>query len=69
MKNDKYLICQYEVPKLLYSICFCMCLGKESGQLYSYPCKRWRRKKSCLPYAEIAVSKHGDIETGDMGQY
>ncbi|XP_013397339.1 zinc finger protein ubi-d4 [Lingula anatina] len=38
--------------------------GTRAGQIYSYPAKRWRKKKRAVPLEEISITKATDIETG-----
>ncbi|XP_064604045.1 zinc finger protein ubi-d4 B-like [Liolophura sinensis] len=39
--------------------------GQHFGQLYTYPAKRWKKKKSFF-YSDLKVAKAGDIETGKL---
>ena len=37
------------------------------GQLYSYPAKRWKKKKGSFFASDPRLARHGDIETGEAG--
>lgn len=44
--------------------------GRSFGQIYSYPAKRWKKKKRSYFASEIRLaSKVGDIETGEAGKF
>ncbi|XP_050391946.1 zinc finger protein ubi-d4 A isoform X2 [Patella vulgata] len=38
--------------------------GQRHGQLYTYPCKRWKKKKHSF-FSQMGSSKLSDLETGD----
>ena len=43
--------------------------GQFAGQIYSYPARRWRkRKQAFIPPPEVHVTKASDIETGEAGK-
>ena len=41
--------------------------GKFHGQIYSYPEKRWKKKKHYFLFSEEKMAKPSDIETGEAG--
>ncbi|KAK7484664.1 hypothetical protein BaRGS_00024072 [Batillaria attramentaria] len=43
--------------------------GNSFGQLYSYPAKRWKKKKRSFFASEIRVARAGDIETGEADMH
>ncbi|CAG5114791.1 unnamed protein product [Candidula unifasciata] len=43
--------------------------GTVEGQLYSYPAKRWKKKKRSLIFSERRVGLHRDIETGEADMH
>ena len=42
--------------------------GKYHGQIYSYPEKRWKKKKHYFLFSEEKPVKASDIETGESGE-
>ena len=42
--------------------------GKFHGQIYSYPERRWKKKKHYFLFNEEKPSKAADIETGEAGE-
>ena len=42
--------------------------GQCKGQLYSYPVKRWKKKKR-LAFMNAECKKSSDIETGEAGMF
>lgn len=44
-------------------------IGTVAGQLYSYPAKRWKKKKRTFIFSERRAVLHGDIETGEAGKH
>ena len=42
-------------------------LGEKEGQLYSYPAKKWKKKKRSLFLSDRRSGGQGDIETGEAG--
>ncbi|XP_005100689.1 zinc finger protein ubi-d4 isoform X2 [Aplysia californica] len=43
--------------------------GEMSGQLYSYPAKRWKKKKRSFFSSDPRIGRHGDIETGEADMH
>eukprot|EP00106_Octopus_bimaculoides_P000135 XP_014767577.1 PREDICTED: zinc finger protein ubi-d4 A-like isoform X5 [Octopus bimaculoides] len=43
------------------------CPGENQGQLYSYPARRWKKRKRAFFPTEVRMARAGDIETGEAG--
>jgi hypothetical protein len=47
----------------------CVVAGNYEGQLYTYPAKRWKKKKRLFNFTERRAGVHGDVEPGQAGQW
>ncbi|CAE1290987.1 DPF2 [Acanthosepion pharaonis] len=45
------------------------CQGLSHGQLYSYPSKRWKKRKRAFFPTEVRIARAGDIETGEADMH
>ncbi|GAB1601024.1 zinc finger protein ubi-d4-like isoform X1 [Argonauta hians] len=45
------------------------CPGENQGQLYSYPARRWKKKKRAFFPSEVRMARAGDIETGEADMH
>ena len=67
MSKLKYCSFEFDVKQQSINQTF-MILGQCKGQLYSYPAKRWKKKKR-LAFMNTECKKTSDIETGEAGMY
>lgn len=42
--------------------------GKFPGQIYSYPERRWKKKRHYFMFPEERTNKTADVETGEAGE-
>ena len=67
MQILKYPCCSTEKDSKCNSNVKCMLKGVRRGQLYTYPAKRWKKKKRSVTITEVQAAKDGDTEIGDSG--